>query len=97
MRGVSALSGTKDSVPIFESWRRIRGRGGEDDAGKFATGDPWERWLVLVFTADLKEVEEIGSGCVNCDQVLVGRRGRIGEGGDDEVSRALDSGLVNGK
>lgn len=67
MRGVPALRGAEHSVPFLESWGRVRRRGGEDDAGELATRDPWERWLVLVFAADLEEVEEVGCGCVNGD------------------------------
>lgn len=44
---------------------------------------------MLVFPADLEEVEEVGCGGVDGDEVLGwGRRG-IGEGTDGEVGRSL--------
>ena len=65
MRGVSALCGAEDFVSFLESGGRIRIWGGEDDASELATGDPGKRWLVLIFSTDLEEVEEIGCGRVN--------------------------------
>ena len=47
--------------------------------------DPWEGRLVLVFTADLEQVEEVGAACVNGDGVLVGIGFGRGYFGDFEV------------
>ena len=44
---------------------------------------------MLVFTADLEEVEEIGGRCVDGDEVLVGRWDGVRKGRDCEVLRAL--------
>lgn len=44
---------------------------------------------MLVFAADLEEVEEVGCGCVDLDGVLVWVWGWVGEGGYLEVEGAL--------
>jgi hypothetical protein len=42
-----------------------------DDAAELGAGDPGEGWLVLVFGADLEEVEEVCGCAVDADCVLV--------------------------
>lgn len=44
----------------------------------------------MVFASDLEEVEEIGCGCVDGDEVLVCGWCRVGEGAHGEVLRALE-------
>ena len=44
---------------------------------------------MLVFAADLEEVEEIGCGGVDGDEVLVFEGGWIGEGGYGEILWSL--------
>jgi len=61
----------------------------QDDASKFGAGDPGEGGLVLVFAADLEQVEEVCGRGVDGDEVLVGLGGRGGEGGYFEVFWAL--------
>lgn len=95
-RRVPALARPEDAIPRFE--RRVRrgrgrGRGREDDAGELAAGDPGEGRLGLVPAPDLEEVEEVGGGGADGDEVFVRGRGRVREGGDDEVAGAL-GGLV---
>lgn len=70
----------------------MRGGGGdgEDLAAEFGAGDPGERWLPLVFSADLEEVEEVGCAGFDGYEVLVGIRGGVGDGGDGEVAGALE-------
>jgi len=65
MCGVAPLGGAEDAVAGAET--RGREGGGEDCAGEFGAGDPGEGWLVLVFAADLEEVEEVGCGGVDGD------------------------------
>ena len=94
MRRVAALCGAEDSGAdaIFGG----SGRGGgncEDDASELGAGDPGEGRLVLVFAADLEEVEEVGCGCVDGDEVFVWRGRGCGEGGDGEVGWALGEGV----
>ena len=44
---------------------------------------------MLVFASDLEEVEEIGCGCVDGNEILIGRGCGIGEGRDGKVFGAL--------
>lgn len=44
---------------------------------------------MLVFTADLEEIEEVGCSGVDGDEVLVWRGLGRGEGGDGEFLRTL--------
>lgn len=48
-----------------------------------------EGYLYLVFTADLEQVEEVGGGGVDLDEVLVRLRLGVGEVADLEVLRTL--------
>jgi hypothetical protein len=60
---VTALGGSKDLVALLEFWclaSREGGRRFEDDTREFRTSYPGECGLVLVFAADLKEIEEVG-------------------------------------
>ena len=86
------MAGTKHLIADFELRGTATGKGGwgaEHDAGEFGTGDPGEGGLVLVFAADLEEVEEVGCGGVDGDEVF-GRRGcGVGDGGYFEVLWAL--------
>ena len=72
-------------------------RDGLDHAGELGAGDPRELGLVLIFAADLQEVEEVGGGSVYLDEVEGGMGLEIGEGDDThvvgpfEVGRDLDS------
>ncbi len=43
---------------------------------------------MLVFAANLEEVEEVGGGCVDGDEVLVWLGGGVWEGADSEVAGA---------
>ena len=65
----------------------------ENDAREFGAGDPGEGGLVLVFATDLEEVEEVGCGGVDGDEVFVGLWGWAGEGGYFEVVGALGIGV----
>lgn len=90
MGRISALRSTKDSIPDFE-FVGCAGRGGscQDSAGEFHAGDPWERRLVLVFTLDLEDVEEVCACGVDFDEVFVCCRGRGGQVGYFEVEGSL--------
>ena len=71
---IRALRGAKDSISDFEFRRFLRsGAGGcrQDGTREFHAGDPWERWLVLVFALDLEYVEEIRAGGVDFNKVFV--------------------------
>ena len=72
-------------------WTLLGGRGwnGGDHAAEFGAGDPGEGRLVLVFAADLEEVEEVCCCAVDADCVLVWCWGWGGEVGYTEVLRAL--------
>lgn len=43
---------------------------------------------MLIFAANLEEVEEVGGGCVDSDEVLVWLGGGVREGADSEVAGA---------
>lgn len=74
MSRISTLTCAKDLIADLvqrrtATWQR---RGSlRDYARELGTGDPWKRRLVLVFAANLQQVEEIGCGCVDDNQVLV--------------------------
>ena len=70
MRRVAALRGTENSIPDFERRRASVGRGGEDNAGEFGARDPGEGRLMLVLSADLEKVKEIGCGGVDGDEIV---------------------------
>lgn len=81
--------------------RRSGGRGSrgcsDHHAGELAAGDPGEGRLVLVFAADLEQVEEVGAAGADLDEVVV----RVGLGGwesaDCEVEGPGDiRGYLNG-
>lgn len=66
---ISSLTGAKHFVAYFVLWGA--GRGGlEDDARELRACDPGEGGLMLVFAADLEEVEEVGCGSVDGDEVF---------------------------
>lgn len=44
---------------------------------------------MLVFSTYLEEIEEIGSGGMNCNQVFGGGGLRVGDGRDDELMWTL--------
>ncbi len=88
-RGVAALGGTEDAGADGEPGARKAAGGSEDDAGELGARDPREGGLVLVLAGDLEQVEEVGGGGVDGDEVLRGGGGGIGEGGDPEVKGAL--------
>lgn len=102
--GVAALAGAEDFVADGEFGRGGGGGwGAEDDAGEFGAGDPGQRRLVLVFAPDLEQVEEVGCGGVDGDEVFVRRGGGVWDGGYGQVFGALGVvgvsigfGLVNG-
>ena len=87
--GVAALRGAENAVADGELGVREGGRDGEDGAGELGAGDPGEGGLVLVFAADLEQVEEVGGGGVDGEEVLCWRGRRGGEGGDQEVGGRL--------
>ena len=43
---------------------------------------------MLIFAANLEEIEEVGGGCMDGDEVLIWLRGGIWEGTDSEVAGA---------
>ena len=45
--------------------------------------------LVLVFAADLKQVEEVGGASADGDEVLIGGGSGVGNGSDGEVAGPL--------
>lgn len=97
MRRVAALAGAEYLVAHIEFWGPSLVRGdGEHDAGEFGTGNPGESGLVLVFAPDLEEVEEVGCGGVDGDQVLGGIRSGRWEGVYGEVLWALFLNLLAG-
>jgi len=62
VRRISALTGSEHLVTLLELWRLSTRQGGwrfQDNARELGACDPWESRLVLVFTADLEEVEEV--------------------------------------
>ena len=63
---------------------------GEDHTGEFTAGDPGEGGLVLVFAADLEEVEEVGAAGADLDEVFGGVGEGGWEGGDRQVEGAGD-------
>ena len=67
---IPTLRSTEHFVPNCIAGIRGTGRGGEDSAAELGAGDPGERRLVLVFAADLEEVEEVGCGGVDRDEIL---------------------------
>jgi len=89
MRCVPALCSAEDSVTRPEGWGGVAGRGGQDDAGELGAGYPGEGRLMLVFAANLKKVEKIGRGGVDCDEVFRGSGSGGWEAGDGEFVRAL--------
>jgi len=69
-----------------------------DCAGELGTSCPGEWRLVLVFALDLQDIEEVLGGGVVGDEVFVGFRGGVGEGGDFELVGGLfeEDGLAVG-
>jgi hypothetical protein len=60
---ITALGSPKDLVALLELWCLAsgeRGRRFKNNTGELRTGYPGECRLVLVFAADLEEVEEVG-------------------------------------
>ena len=45
---------------------------------------------MLVFSSDLKQVEEIGGGCADLDQILVCLRDGVGQVGYGHVLRTVE-------
>lgn len=43
---------------------------------------------MLIFAADLKEVEEVGGSCVDGDEVLIWLGSGVWEGADSEIAGA---------
>ena len=66
---------------------RRRGWRAGDDTSKLVAGDEGKGRLVLVFAADLEEVEEVEGRSVDADEVVVWWRSRVWEGGSDEGGR----------
>jgi hypothetical protein len=64
-------------------------RGFENDTAEFGTGDPWQWGLMLVFAADLKEIEEVGCRRVDSNEVFAGFWNWVGEVDYLEVLGAL--------
>lgn len=88
-----SLRSAEDAVAEFEFWgRRRRGREGGNDAGEFGAGDPGEGRLVLVFSLDLEEVEEVGCGGVDGDLIEGWGGGGGGVGCDGQGGGALGGG-----
>ena len=65
-------------------------RRSEDYTAEFCSTDPWQGWLMLVFSADLEEVEEVCCCGFDCYGVLVCGGSWIGDFCDGEVEGALD-------
>ena len=70
MCSIAALGCTKDPVTDHEFGVGQGGGDGEDYSRELRAGNPRERGLVLVFAANLKQVKEVGRGCVDSDEVL---------------------------
>lgn len=89
--GIASLSCTEDLVADGEFVATLGGDGC-DYAAEFGARDPRERRLVLVFAADLEEVEEVGCCAVDTDGVLVRVRDRVRNSGYLQILRALRDG-----
>lgn len=87
---VAALGGAEDGVAGAEFWGGGRRGAGEDYAGEFCSGCPGEGGLMLVFSADLEEVEEVCGAGFDGDEVLVCCGDGVGDGGDAEGEGAGD-------
>lgn len=90
MRRIPALTRSKHFVADVEAGVGDGGRGAQDGAAEFGPGDPGQRGLVLVFAADLEQVEEVGCGAVDCEEVLGWGWGWSWDGGDAEVEGTLE-------
>ena len=88
---VAALGCAEDFVADGIVWALGGGLDGNgcDYAAELGAADPGEGRLVLVFAADLQQVEEVCCCAVDADCVLVGCWGWVGEVGYAEVLRAL--------
>ncbi len=75
MRSIRALGGTKHAVTDFIFPRATFGWESGDYTCEFGAADPWKGWLVLIFTSDLEQVEEVCSRGVDFDEIRRGRRG----------------------
>lgn len=82
--GGGRVHGAVDAGQGRAAGLRVGGRG-EDGAGELGAGDPRQGRLVLVFAADLEEVEEIGAAGADLDEVFVGMREWSWEVRDGEV------------
>jgi hypothetical protein len=71
MSRVSTLNSTEDSLTDFESGIRCGSWDSEDRSCELGTANPRQGRLVLVFSLDLQDIEEIGTGRVDLDEVLV--------------------------
>lgn len=89
---VAALGCAEDFVADGIVWALGggRGRNGGDHAAELRAADPGEGRLVLVFAADLQQVEEVCRCAVDADCVLVGCWGRVGQVGYAEVLGSLE-------
>lgn len=88
---VGALGGAEDAIADAETGGSGGGVGGESEDGscKLGTTDPGEGRLMLVFALDLEDVEEVGAGGVDLNEVFVWRWAGGGDFGDGEITRAL--------
>ena len=84
------MRSTKNAVSELEFWVLEVGRDGGDDARELGAGDPGKGWLVLVFAADLEEVEEVGGRGVDVYNVGWARCDWVWEGGDGEFVWSLE-------
>lgn len=94
--GIGTLGGAEDAIAHLEPALSLflslyRGsRNGQNGTCEFGAPDPWQRRLVLILALNLEQVEEIGAGGVNFDQVVIGGRRGCRKIGDGEVKRALE-------
>jgi hypothetical protein len=82
VRGIGALCCAEDAVADFVLQRGAGGGQGGDCAGELGAADPGERRLVLVFSLDLEDVEEVCSCGVDFDEIFVWGGGGCWDGGD---------------
>lgn len=86
---IGALGRTEDPVASLEAWG-LRGSGNSDNgAGELGATDPGQWRLVLIFALNLEDVEEVGAGGVNLNQVFVRCWGRSCDRSDLEIQRTL--------
>jgi len=92
VRRITALACAKDLIALlvlrFPTVGERRGSL-QDNARELGAGDPGEGRLVLVFAADLEQIEEVGCRGMDREEVLVRLGGWCGEIDDLEFFWSL--------